>query len=204
MVFGDGDGDLFESFTRPIDVAGHELTHGVVEKEAGLIYWGQPGALNESIADVFGSMVKQRVAMEKADQADWLIGEGLFTPAVNGVALRSMSAPGTAYDDPLLGRDDQPAHMDDYVTGLEDNGHVHTNSGIPNHAFYLAALNVGGYAWETAGLVWYSALVSPWVRRTTQFRTFAAVTVHQASVLFPFTDTTEAVRDAWAQVGIEV
>ncbi len=113
MVFGDGDGELFNRFTIALDVIGHELTHGVTEKEAGLAYFNQSGALNESISDVFGSLVKQKLLGQTADQADWLIGAGLLTSAVNGVALRSMKEPGTAYDDPVLGKDPQPGHMDD-------------------------------------------------------------------------------------------
>ena len=204
MVFGDGDGELFERFTICIDVVGHELAHGMTDVESGLIYWAQSGALNESIADVFGSMVKQFVLDEKADQADWLIGEGLFTPAVNGVALRSMSNPGTAYNDPVIGADEQPAHMRDYVRGMADNGGVHLNSGIPNKAFHLAATNIGGYSWEGAGAIWYAACTSPLLRRTTQFRGFALLTTYQAQQLFPGTDAREAVRDAWAQVGLTV
>ena len=111
MVFGDGDGELFNRFTIALDVIGHELTHGVTEDEAGLVYMFQPGALNESISDVFGSLIKQRKAKQTAAEADWLIGAGLFTSAVNGSALRSMKAPGTAYDDPVLGKDPQPDHM---------------------------------------------------------------------------------------------
>jgi Zn-dependent metalloprotease len=105
MVFGDGDGEIFNRFTIAVDVMGHELTHGVTEHEAGLIYWRQAGALNEHISDVFGSLVKQYVDEDTAEEADWLIGEGIFTENVEGVALRSMKAPGTAYDDPVLGKD---------------------------------------------------------------------------------------------------
>src|SRR6185437_12541034 len=105
--------------------------------EAQLVYLGQAGALNESLSDVFGSLVKQRARKQSAEQADWLIGEGLFTAKVHGVALRSLRAPGTAFDDALLGRDPQPASMTGYVHTTSDNGGVHTNSGIPNHAFYL-------------------------------------------------------------------
>jgi hypothetical protein len=74
-----------------LDVIGHELTHGVTEDEAHLIYFFQPGALNESVSDVFGSLVKQRVLNQTAAQADWLIGAGLYTANVNGVALRSIA-----------------------------------------------------------------------------------------------------------------
>src|SRR5262249_49533152 len=144
MIYGDGDGQQFLSFTRSVDVIGHEMTHGVTQHEAGLIYWGQTGALNESLSDVFGSMVKQYVNNQTADQADWLIGQGLFTPLVKGVAIRSLKAPGTAYGvpvpDPVLGKDDQPSHMSNYNHTLQDNGGVHINSGIPNNAFYRAAV----------------------------------------------------------------
>lgn len=95
MVFGDGDGELFNRFTIALDIIGHELAHGVIEKEAGLTYYGQSGALNEHLADVFGSLVKQRALGQTAAEADWLIGAGLFTPAVRGMAIRSMGAPGT-------------------------------------------------------------------------------------------------------------
>jgi hypothetical protein len=97
MVFGDGDGELFNRFTISLDIIGHELTHGVTEDEAQLHYFFQSGALNESVSDVFGSLVKQYLLQQTADEADWLIGAGLFTENVNGVALRSMKAPGTAY-----------------------------------------------------------------------------------------------------------
>src|SRR5262249_44905148 len=90
MVFGDGDGELFNRFTSALDVIGHELGHGVTEDEAALAYMQQPGALNESLSDVWGSLIKQWVLKQTADQADWIIGEGLFTKKVHGVGLRSM------------------------------------------------------------------------------------------------------------------
>ncbi len=204
MIYGDGDGQQFQRFTKSIDVIGHELTHGVTQYEAGLIYWGQTGALNESISDVFGSLVKQYSNNETAAQADWLIGQGLFTPSVNGQAIRSMKAPGTAYDDPVLGKDPQPAHMRNYVKGLQDNGGVHTNSGIPNHAFYLTALKIGGKAWENAGLIWYQTLQSPFLRKGANFTSFAQLTVAVAQQLFPAGIEPQAVREGWAEVGIVV
>ncbi len=129
MVFGDGDGELFQRFTVSLDIIGHELTHGVTEDEAALMYVNQSGALNESVSDVFGSLVKQHALGQTAEQADWLIGNGLLTDAVQGVALRSMKDPGTAYDDPVLGDDIQPGHMSKYVKMTGDNGGVHINSG---------------------------------------------------------------------------
>jgi Zn-dependent metalloprotease len=204
MVFGDGDGELFNRFTISLDVIGHELTHGVTEDEAKLVYFFQSGALNESISDVFGSLVRQYALKQTADQADWLIGAGLFTANVNGVALRSMKAPGTAYDDPVLGKDPQPAHMDDFVRTMSDNGGVHINSGIPNHAFYLAATQIGGYAWEKAGRIWYETLRDSRLRRNSGFTAFARLTVAQAGQLFGVrSPEQEAVFRAWSQVGIK-
>ncbi|HEX8446757.1 MAG TPA: M4 family metallopeptidase [Sphingomonas sp.] len=203
MVFGDGDGELFQRFTIAVDIMGHELTHGVTEREAGLTYYRQPGALNESISDVFGSLVKQRVLGQTADQADWLIGAGLFTPAVKGVALRSMRDPGTAYDDPVLGKDPQPGHMRDYVETSEDNGGVHINSGIPNRAFQRAAVAIGGKAWDGAGRIWYHALLDPQTTANTDFASFARISIDVAGRLFGAGGTEQAaVTAAWTEVGV--
>ena len=152
MVFGDGDGVIFTGFTKALDVIGHELTHGVTQFTANLDYNAQSGALNESFSDVFGSLVKQYRNGEDTASADWLIGKGILAPGIHGVALRSMKAPGTAYDDPKLGgKDPQPADMSGYVDTADDNGGVHLNSGIPNHAFFLLADQLGGNAWDDAG-----------------------------------------------------
>jgi Zn-dependent metalloprotease len=205
MVFGDGDGDIFNRFTASLDVIGHELTHGVTEDEAQLIYLFQPGALNESVSDVFGSLVKQYLLKQTADQADWLIGAGLFTANVNGVALRSMKAPGTAYDDPVLGKDPQPAHMNEFERTFEDNGGVHINSGIPNHAFYLAATQIGGFAWEKVGRIWYETLRDSQLRPNANFRRFASLTSARADQLFGAGSAEgQAVRQAWSQVGVNI
>ncbi|MBS0320973.1 MAG: M4 family metallopeptidase [Proteobacteria bacterium] len=203
MVFGDGDGDLFNRFTVSLDVIAHELTHGVTEDEARLVYVGQSGALNESLSDVFGSLVKQYARKQTAAKADWLIGEGLFTAKVHGVALRSLKAPGTAFDDPLLGKDDQPATMDGYVRTSADNGGVHTNSGIPNHAFYLAATAFGGHAWEKAGVIWYAALRDKALKPTATFAAFAERTSAQADRLFGAT-AQQVIAEAWRAVGVTV
>ena len=198
MVFGDGDGQVFLRFTLAVDVVGHELAHGMVQDEAALAYQGQSGALNESVADVFGAQVKQHALGQRADQADWLIGAGLLAPGVGGVALRSMAAPGTAYDDPVLGKDPQPAHMDDFVTTATDNGGVHINSGIPNRAFHLAATALGGYSWERAGRVWYDALRDPALTPTASFTDFVAATLRAAGP----GEVRDAVAEAWAVVGL--
>jgi len=203
MVFGDGDDEVFRRFTIALDVIGHELAHGVTQYTADLTYEGQSGALNESVSDVFGSLVAQHAAGQTADQASWLIGEGLFTDAVQGVALRSMRAPGTAYDDPVLGRDPQPATMADYVETTEDSGGVHLNSGIPNRAFFLAATAMGGYAWQGAGAVWWDALTAAETTAGIDFAGFARVTVDAAAGRFGAGSTQHAaVEDAWRTVGV--
>jgi Zn-dependent metalloprotease len=202
MVYGDGDGQIFQRFTKAIDVIGHELTHGVTQYEANLMYWGESGALNESMSDVFGSLVKQRVLNQTAEEADWIIGEGLFTPNVKGVGIRSMKDPGTAYDDPVLGKDPQPATYQNRYRGNEDNGGVHINSGIANRAFYLAATEIGGYAWEKAGKIWYIALRDR-LRQRSNFKRAATVTIEVAGTLYGDGSTEQnAVRNAWQTVGV--
>jgi Zn-dependent metalloprotease len=203
MVFGDGDNVIFTGFTGSTDVIGHELTHGVTGSEANLTYQGQSGALNESISDVFGVMVKQYKLKQTSDQADWLIGAGILAKGLKGVALRSMKAPGTAYDDPKLGKDPQPAEMAHYVRTGEDNGGVHINSGIPNHAFYLVATALGGHSWEKAGQIWYDTLVDHNLKPNASFATFATLTIHNAGSRYGAGGAEQkAVIDGWAKVGV--
>ena len=205
MVFGDGDGEIFLDFTIPIDVIGHELTHGVTQYTANLTYYGQPGALNESMSDVFGALIKQYTLGQTATEADWLIGAGLLAPGVSGKALRSMKEPGSAYDDDVLGKDPQPATMDDYVRTGRDNGGVHINSGIPNHAFYLAATALGGHAWERAGRIWFDVLTGGELPDRAMFTDFASLTVKAARERFgDGGDEFRAVAKAWEQVGVRI
>lgn len=201
MVFGDGDGEIFNRFTIAIDVIAHELAHGVTESEAGLIYFQQAGALNESVSDVFGAMVKQFHLQQTADQADWIIGEGLLAKGIKGSGLRSMSEPGTAYNDPMLGKDPQPAHMRDYVETREDNGGVHINSGIPNRAFYLAAKALGGHSWQRAGHAWYDTVCDKTLPQDVDFATFAQFTIRHAQQRFD-ASVSKAIEKAWQQVGV--
>ncbi|HJY45657.1 MAG TPA: protealysin inhibitor emfourin [Propionibacteriaceae bacterium] len=203
LVFGDGDGQIFDRFTKPMDVMAHEYTHGVTQFTVGLAYQDQPGALNESISDVFASMAKQRVLGQTAAEADWLIGAGLFMPGINAKGLRSMREPGTAYDDPQIGRDLQVGSMSDYVATDTDNGGVHINSGIPNRAFTLAALDIGGYSWEKAGQVWYDTLVNGQLSAQASFESFAQATVTSARRLFMNDPSVaEKIQAAWIDVGL--
>ena len=208
MIYGDGDTTLFDRFTKHIDVIGHELTHGVTQYTAHLAYHNQSGALNESISDVFGSMVKQKMLNQTADTADWLIGDGLLIPktGVNRTALRSLKAPGSAYNDPkTLGVDPQPANMAHYKhspdTPHHDFGGVHTNSGIPNKAFYEAAIGFGGHSWEKAGKIWYSVLTGGSLSSTAGFADFRNLTVEAAHELLGASGK-HIVTKAWASVGL--
>jgi Zn-dependent metalloprotease len=114
-----------------------------------------------------------------------------------------MKDPGTAYDDPTLGKDPQPGSMTDYVDTTDDNGGVHINSGIPNRAFYLTATAMGGFAWEKAGVIWYKALSR--LRPTSNFQEAVDMTFNVAGEQFGTGSAEqEAVRTAWATVGLTV
>ena len=204
MVYGHADGRIFTRFTASVDVIAHELTHGVTQFAAALGYHGQTGALNEHLSDAFGSMVKQWLLGHTADKSDWLIGAEILGPAIDGVAVRSLAAPGTAYDDPVIGRDPQPAHMRDYVNTTDDNGGVHINSGILNHGFYLAAIALGGYTWEVLGRIWYTALTER-LKPEADFADFTQATVDIAGELFGHGGGVQKViAQAWSSVGLAV
>jgi Zn-dependent metalloprotease len=206
MVYGDGDGDIFASFTKDIDVIGHELTHGIMQFEANLAYAFQSGALNESYSDVFGMLIKQKALNQTALEADWLIGRNVLK---GNYALRSMKEPGTAYvKHPMLGTDPQPGNMANYknLSITQDKGGVHINSGIPNKAFYVAARNIGGFAWEKAGRIWYEALVNPSLLKSKPDATFAEAKqfILRAAMNLYGTGSLEhkAVMSAWREVGL--
>ena len=202
MVFGDGDGQLFTRFTAALDIIAHELTHGVIDNTARLQYEGETGALNESIADVLGILVKHHSLGISVSTADWVIGQGILGPAVNGVGLRSMIEPGTAYNDPILGPDPQPGHMRDYVVTSNDHGGVHINSGIANRAFVVAATEIGGDAWNHAGLIWYRTLLR--LHDTATFADAATISAQFAAETFGSgSNQHRAVQEGWRVVGVQ-
>jgi len=209
MVYGDGN-DVLYNFTAAIDVIGHEMTHGVTQFNSKLQYLGESGALNEHISDAFGIMIKQKVENTTAEKSDWLIGEGCLYPGVQGVALRNMKDPGTAYDDEKLGRDIQPANYNDipnvyrlYSSIIDrDSGGVHIYSGIPNRAFALCALAFRGYSWEKAGPIWFKAVTTHRIPPTCTFIQFADATVDTAAELYG-DDAAKTVRNAWNEVGVK-
>ncbi len=207
MVFGDGDGKLFSDLSHSLTVTAHELAHGVTDHTSGFEYHNQSGALNESMSDVFGSLVQQWSLKQSAEEADWLIGADVFTPGIDADALRSMKAPGHAFNNALFGRDPQPDRMSKFVhlpdTEEGDFGAVHSNSGIPNKAFFLAAVGIGGFAWEAAGTIWFESLKAS--SADSQFQDFADTTFQKAGELFGVGSPEQsAVLAAWQEVEIQV
>ncbi len=188
MFYGNGD-QFFRELARGLDVAGHEMTHGVVEKTANLIYQNEPGALNESFADVFGAMI---------DRDDWLIGEDVMQPGVTPTgALRSMSDPhnGSSSNSPWW----QPKNTSEQFTGTADNGGVHINSGIPNYAFYLFASNAA-VGKDKAEQVYYKAL-RDYLVKSSQFIDCRIAVIQAAQDLYG-QQVAQVAADAFTAVGI--
>jgi Zn-dependent metalloprotease len=205
MVFGDGDGVHIRGFTQSLDIVAHELTHavthhsirgglGMVRRNGKVDLVGEAGALNESISDVFASLVKQWHGNVKARDADWLVGKGILGRGL-GKAVRSLKHPGRTKD--TYEDDDQVPDMRGYIEG----GDVHRKSGIPHHAFYLAATELRGYAWEHAGRIWYESLTL--LRKNSGFRDAAQATLATAGRIFGTASKEQhAVRQAWEKVGV--
>ncbi|NOU77512.1 peptidase M4 family protein [Paenibacillus sp. LMG 31459] len=191
IVFGDGDGSTFTLLSGDLDVVGHELTHGVTEKTSNLEYYGEPGALNESFSDIIGNSI---------EGANWLIGDKVYTPGVAGDALRSLANP------PLYG---QPDKYSDRYTGTGDEGGVHTNSGINNKAFYLAAqggtfngVTVTGIGREDAVQIYYNALVY-YLTTSSNFSAARTAIIQSATELFGAGSAqVTAVTKAYNAVGV--
>jgi thermolysin len=206
MTFGDGDGDRFTPLVT-LDVGGHELTHGVTQWTAALAYFGEPGALNESMSDVFGAMIERYAKGESA--GTWKIGEQCYTKAIQGDALRYMDNPHAASNKGFTA-DDDPDHYSERYTGTADNGGVHINSGIPNMAFYLLAKggshhlggSMVGIGADDAARIWYKALTA-YMTSSTTFAGARAATLGAAEELFgDGSPQRNAVASAWALVGV--
>ncbi|MBM1105598.1 M4 family metallopeptidase [Aurantibacter crassamenti] len=135
----------FSPFAGSLDVSGHEMSHGVIGATANLEYLNQSGAINESFADIFGTMI---------DRDDWLLGEDIVNrDYFASGAMRDMQNPNNGVSSNETGW--QPKDMTEYYTGSEDNGGVHLNSGIVNRAYYLVATDISK---NKAEQIYYRAL----------------------------------------------
>jgi Zn-dependent metalloprotease len=197
MIYGDGDGEIFADFALADDVLAHEFAHGVTQYTTGLGFWDQPGALNESASDVFGTVFRQWRLRQTCERADWMIGAAILGPTARTrgyLCLRSLKSPDAPYC-----VTQQPFHMRDY----DPSGDPHANSGIPNQAFYRAAMAIGGNTWDRIALVWYSALANGRRQPNMSFEDFASLTIQKAASLFRTTLTVpKAIEDAWKQAGV--
>ncbi|TDL99056.1 peptidase M4 family protein [Macrococcus brunensis] len=180
IAYGDGDGTKYRALSGANDVVAHELMHGVTDHTAGLEYTNQPGALNESMSDVFAYFL---------DSADWTIAEDVYTPSQSGDALRSLSNP-EQYG--------QPSTMSGYVNTTADNGGIHANSGIPNKAAYLTIQAIGK---DKAEQVYYRAL-NYYITPTSDFSGARKALVQSATDLYGQT-TADAIAQAWTKVGVQ-
>lgn len=197
MTYGDGDGNIFIDFTKSNDVIGHELTHGVTQHTLGLSYQNQPGGLNESISDVFGSMFRQWQANQLVTNADWLIGKEIMGPgaiARGFTSLRNLSNPAS-----IRCLSPQPTRFAQYHDGMDP----HYSSGIPNFAFYKAAMAIGGNSWTIAGKIWYLAVTGFGPSPNMTMKQFATRTRSLAVSLFLARPAVKvAVDNAWKAVGL--
>jgi Zn-dependent metalloprotease len=197
MVYGDGDGSTFTYLSGDLDVVGHEMTHGITERTANLEYQDQSGALNESMSDVLGVLIQtyDRYNVENGGTwsfkpADWVVGDDVYTPNTPGDALRSLANP-TLYD--------QPDNMSNYVNTSDDNGGVHTNSGIPNKAAYLVAQSIGN---EKTAQIYYRGLTK-YMTSTTNFLGARNALVQAATDLYGASSAeVAAVNSGYSAVGV--
>jgi Zn-dependent metalloprotease len=209
MVYGDGDGVAFSPLV-PLDIVGHEMTHGVTQFTAGLIFDGESGALSESWSDVFGAMTERYVRGENTDT--WLIGEQAFTPGSPGDAIRYLQDPHLAADRGTYTPDDDPDHYSERYTGLGDNGGVHINAGIANKAFYLLAQggshhlggSMTGIGADQAARIWFTALTSYMTSRTDFLGARNATELAAAALHGSGSAQAQAVAAAWCLVGVGV
>ncbi|KFN50077.1 M4 family metallopeptidase [Arenimonas composti] len=216
MTFGDGDNGVSVNPLTALDVAAHEMSHGVTSTTAGLIYSDESGGLNEATSDIFAVAV-EFAAKNDADAGDWMIGEKVYANNDGTVALRYMFKPsldGASYDcyEPGMGLDD-----------------VHFTSGVANHFFYLLSegavvpegfgpgtwagltpedmvcngnTNLGGLGVQTAARIWYYALVN-YMLPTTDYAGARAATLQAAADLHGAGSSAyKKVARAWDAVGV--
>ncbi|MCP3032050.1 M4 family metallopeptidase [Halobacillus sp. A1] len=200
MMYGDGDGENFVPLSGAVDVIGHEMTHAVTDRSADLVYQDEPGALNESFSDILGAMV---------DRDDWLMGEDIYTPGIEGDALRSLKDP-SSIPNPLEEGKGYPDHYSELYTGDLDNGGVHVNSSINNKAAYLLSeggthydVTVEGVGRKATEQIYYRALTK-YLTATSDFSMMRQAAVQSAIDLYGI-DSQEvfSVHQAYDAIGVE-
>ncbi len=209
MTYGDGNGTTFSPLTT-VDIAGHEMTHGVTQYSANLTYSSESGALNESMSDVFGAMTELYSRGGVVTGDTWKIGEQSYTPATSGDALRYMDNPHLAGNGGYTSNDD-PDHYTERYTGTADSGGVHINSGIANHAYYLAAaggthhlsgVTVTGIGATDAARIWYRAL-TVYMTSGTNFSAARTAMLNAATDLFGSSSAQyTTIATTWCAVGV--
>ncbi|MEW2273390.1 M4 family metallopeptidase [Streptomyces griseofuscus] len=208
MTYGDGDGTTFGPLVA-LDVAGHEMSHGVTSKTAGLTYSGESGGLNEATSDILGTMVEW-YANNPSDPGDYLIGEQIVRPGFGGTALRYMDKPS---------RDGSSA---DYWSSSVGNLDVHYSSGVANHFAYLLAEGSGakvingvsynsptyngstvtGIGHDKVGKIWYRAL-TVYMTSSTDYAGARTATLNAAKDLYGAGSAEyNAVAAAWSAVNV--
>jgi thermolysin len=209
MTYGDGNGSSFSPLVT-LDIAGHEMTHGVTQYSANLTYANESGALNESMSDVFGAMVELYARGGSPTADTWKIGEQCYTPSTAGDALRYMNDPHLAGNGGYTSNDD-PDHYSERYTGTADSGGVHINSGIGNKAFYLAVaggthhlsgVTVTGMSANDASKIWYRAL-TVYMTSGTNFSGARTATLNAATDLFGSSSAQyNTTATTWCAVGV--
>ena len=206
MIVGDGDGRMVSNLGGSLGIIAHEYCHGIsqhlVRGGLGVVRMpgmplalkGEAGALNESFSDVFASMIKQWHKQQDVTVADWLLGEDILAPRA-GKAVRSLKDPGNTM---LTWREDDQIKNYKRYTFSDD---VHKASGIPNHAFYLAASRLGGKSWDRLGAVWFKGFNKLRARAT--FLDAAHATMDVAAALHgKGSQTHQAVKAGWKTVNV--
>lgn len=209
-LFGDGDGVNFSSMTS-IDIVAHELSHGLIQYTANLGRSNEAGAVNEGMADVFGTLTEFYASTKNKNvKADYFLGEDAYTPAILGDALRYMDNPHMANPPTNLSTDDDADHYTEIYKGTDDSGGIHHNNGVLNKAFYLLAEggthhkggSMVGITQAKAAQIYYRALTT-YMTSTTNFSGAREATLRAAKALYGAnTPEQKAVDQSWTMVGV--
>lgn len=218
MLYGDGDGITLGSLSGGLDVTGHEMTHGVISNTANLTYKNESGAINESLADIFGQLAQAYTDYKTIDTTDpnWEMGEDIYTPNIPGDGgLRSLSDPGSKrISTTYMPSGYYPDTYEERYLGTLDNGGVHINSGINNKAAYLIAkggtnngYTIKGLGNGTAQAIYYRALTK-YLTPSSGFKEMREAAIQATRDSYPDKNgapspQTQAVMDAYSSVGVE-